>query len=76
MLISNGICQYKGEICRAKQKYMPFSGPSPSALSGKKFQTTGTYTNDATLRSGFFSRGNGPAFFSQDSRIRVNEVLF
>ena len=33
-----------GEICRAEQKYMPFLGPSPSALSGKKFQSMGTYT--------------------------------
>ena len=42
-----------------------FLGPSPSALSGKKLQSTGTYTNDVTLRSGFFPRnalGDGPAF--------------
>ena len=53
-----------GEICRAEQKYMPFLGPSPSALSGKKFQSTGTYTNDVTLRSEFFPEnalGDGPA---------------
>ena len=42
------------ERCRAEQNICHFSGPSPSALCGKKFQTTGTYTNDATLHSGFF----------------------
>ena len=54
------------EICRAEQKYMPFLGPSPSALSGKKILSTGTYTNDATLRSGFFpwnALGDGPTFW-------------
>ena len=65
------------EICRAEEKYIPFLGPSPSAISGKKIQCTETYTNDATLRSGFFPQdalGDGPAFwiFFQDSRIRVN----
>ena len=58
---------------------MPFLGPSPNALSGKIFQSTGTYTNDATLRSGFFSMKrviDGPAFwiFFKDSRIRVKGV--
>ena len=33
------------KICPAEQKYMSFFGPSPSAIS---------YTNDETLRSGFF----------------------
>ena len=40
---------YKKEICRDEQKYMP----SPSVISGK-IQSTEAYTNDATLRSGFF----------------------
>ena len=66
------------ERCHAEEKYMPFLGPSPSALFGKKFQSTGTCTNDATLRSGFFPKnalGDGLAFwiFFQDSWIRVND---
>ena len=57
-----------------------FLGPSPSAFSAKK-SSTGTYTNYATLRSGFFPEnalGDGPAFwtFFQDSRIRVKFRIF
>ena len=43
------------ERCRAKQKYMPFFGTVTERAFRKKIQTTGTYTNDATLRSGLFS---------------------
>ena len=37
------------KICLAEQKYMSFFGPSPSAIS---------FTNDETLRSGFFPTKN------------------
>ena len=37
---------------RAEQKCIPFFG---TVTEREKFQSTGTYTNDATLRSGFFS---------------------
>ena len=46
----------------------------------ENIQSTETYTNDATLRSGFFFPENtfddGPAFwiFSHDSRIRVDDI--
>ena len=66
------------ERFRAEQKYMPFFGTVTERAFREKIQSTGTYTNDATLRSGFFPQyalGSGPAFwiFFQDSRIRVNK---
>ena len=56
MPISNGICQYVWKDTVLNKNICHFLGPSPSALSGKKFESTGTYKNDATLRSRFFSR--------------------
>ena len=38
-----------GEICRAEQKFMPFFGTVTEPGFWKKIQSTGTYTNDATL---------------------------
>ena len=72
MLISNGICQYERKYAVLNKNICHSLGPSLSALSGKKFQSTGTYTNDATLHSGFFPRnalGDGPAFRILFSRI-------
>ena len=68
------------EICRAEQKYMPFLGPSPSAISGKNSKAWENIQNYAMLRSGFFSverarrRSRVLNFFFQDSRIRVNRL--
>ena len=68
------------KICRGEQKYMPFFGTVTERDFRKKIQSTETYTNDATLRSGFFFPENtfddGPAFwiFSHDSRIRVDDI--
>ena len=53
------------ERCRAEQKYMLF-WDRHRARSPEKYQSTGTYVNHATLRSGFFPRnalGDGPAFW-------------
>ena len=55
------------ERYRVEKKYMPIFGTSPSALSGKKFQNMGTYTNwwNAALWI-FFPQnalGDGPAFW-------------
>ena len=47
MPISNGICQYLRKNAALNENICHFLGPSPSALSGKKFQSTGTYTDDA-----------------------------
>ena len=64
------------ERCRVEQKYMPFFGTVTERAFRKKFQNTGTYTNDTTIRSGFVSakrvrwRSRVLDFF-QDSRIRV-----
>ena len=44
----------RGEICRAEQKYMLFFGTVTERDFRKKIQSTETYTNDATLRSGIF----------------------
>ena len=77
MLISNGICQFVRIYAVLNKIICHFLGPLPSALSDKKFQSTGTYTNGATLRSGFFFRETRSVtvprfgFFFQDSRIRV-----
>ena len=55
------------EICRAEQKYMPFFGTVTERDFRKKIQSKETYTNDATLRSGYFlprnALGDGPAFW-------------
>ena len=53
------------ELCRAEQKYMPFFGPSPSVLSGKKFQNMETYTKSCNAALWIFPQnalGDGPAF--------------
>ena len=42
------------ELCCAEQKYMPFFGTVTECDFREKIQSTETYTNDATLRSGFF----------------------
>ena len=42
------------EICGTEQKYMPFFGTITERDFREKIQSTETYTNDATLRSGFF----------------------
>ena len=39
-----------GGICRTEQNYMPFLGRWPSAFSGKKFQSTGTYKSKMMQR--------------------------
>ena len=54
MPISNGICQYVWKDAVLNKNICHFLGLSPGALSGKKFQSIGTYTNDATLCSGVF----------------------
>ena len=56
------------EICRAEQKYMPFSGTVPERVFWEKIQSTRTYTNDATLRSGF-SALDFPGFTGKGLRI-------
>ena len=53
------------EIYRAEQKYKPFFG-TVTERDFRKNQSTETYTNDATLHSGFFppnALGDGPAFW-------------
>ena len=77
------------EICRAEKIYIilytificniyHFSGPSPSALPEKNHSTR-TYTNNATLRFGFFLITRSvtvPRFgFFQDSRIKFNNFV-
>ena len=67
------------ERYRAEQRYMPFFGTVTERAFQKKFQNTRAYTNDATLRFGYFPRnalGDGPAFwiFFQYSRIRVKDT--
>ena len=42
------------ERCHAKQNYMPFFWTITERAFRKKFQSTGTYTNAATIRSEFF----------------------
>ena len=65
------------ERCRAEQKYLPFFGTVTERTFRKKFQITGTYTNDEMLRSGFFPRETRSVTvpFFQDSRIRVNRYM-
>ena len=43
------------EICRHEQKFMSFFGTVTERVFREKIQSTEKYTNDATLRSGFFS---------------------
>ena len=67
MPISNSICQYVWKDAMLNKNICHFLGPSPSALSGKKFQNMGTYTKwcNAALWS-FFPQnalGDGPAFW-------------
>ena len=69
------------EGCRAEQKYMSFFGTVTERIFRKKIQSTETYKNGTTLRSGFFpekhagSRSRVLDFFSQDSRIRVKRTI-
>ena len=56
MLISNGICQYVWKYAVLNENTCHFLGPSPSVFSGKKIQSTETYTSNATLRPGFFRK--------------------
>ena len=44
-------------------------GPSPSALSGKKFQSTGTYTNDAACFEPICPTWYGPYHMSHITRL-------
>ena len=68
ILIWNGICQYVQKYAVLNKNICHFLGPSPSALSGKKFHNMGTYNTkwcNAALWI-FFSPnalGDGPAFW-------------
>ena len=75
--ISNGICQYERKYAVLNKNICHFLGPWPSVFSGKKIQSTETYTNLLNAALWIFfpqnTLGDGPAFwiFFQDSRIRV-----
>ena len=45
MLMKNGICQYEGRYAELNKNICHFLGPWPSVFSGKKIQSTETYTN-------------------------------
>ena len=53
MPISNGICQYVWKDAVLNKNICHF-WDRHRARYPEKIQSTGTYTNDATLRSGFF----------------------
>ena len=44
MLVLNDICQYEGKYAALSMKICHFLELSLSAVFGKKFQSTGTYT--------------------------------
>ena len=67
------------ERCHAEPIYVIFGTVTERAFR-KKIPSRGTYTNDATLRSGFFFRETRSMTvprlgFFQDSQIRVNMTL-
>ena len=54
------------EICRAEQKYLPFVGLSPGALSGKNPKHWNIYKMMPRCALDFFPEnalGHGPAFW-------------
>ena len=54
MVISNGICQYERIYAVLNKNVCHFFG-IVTERDFRNIQSTGTYTNDATLLSGFFS---------------------
>ena len=67
MLIWNSICHYKGRYSVLNKNICHFLGPSPSVFSGKKIQSTETYTNLLNAALWIFfpqnTLGDGPAFW-------------
>ena len=65
--ISNGICQYERKYAVLNKNICHFLGPWPSVFSGKKIQSTETYTNLLNAALWIFfpqnTLGDGPAFW-------------